>query len=264
MSGDRSTRNTPSGNRSTWSAAACSANLVFPVPPGPVSVTSRVDGSSSSARTSAICARRPRNDVICVGRLFTTRSRVARRGKRSGRPGATSWKICSVEPRSFRRCSPRSRSSTPSGNRAATTACTAWDTRTCPPCPAAMIRAARCTSTPMYPSSCRCGSPVCKPIRAFSGTPPGHSCASSPRCACRAAATASLAEVNTTKKLSPSVPISTPPCAANDSRRILRCADNASPHAAPNRFSSDVDPSISLNSSVSVPVGRAGTRQLYR
>ncbi len=31
-------------------------------------------------------------------------------------------------------------------------------------------------------------------------------CASSPRCACRAAATASLAEVNTTKKLSPSVP----------------------------------------------------------
>ena len=48
------------------------------------------------------------------------------------------------------------------------------------------------------------------PIRTFTWCPPGHSPAASPRWACTAAATAASAVGNTTKKLSPSVPISVP------------------------------------------------------
>ena len=39
------------------------------------------------------------------------------------------------------------------------------ETSTCPPCPAAAIRAARWTSVPTYPSAVRCGLPVWIPIR---------------------------------------------------------------------------------------------------
>ena len=107
----RSTKKTPSVNRSIWSAAARSASRVLPVPPGPVSVTSRTSASSRRSRIACELARRGRRTPdAAVGRLFGRRSRVASGGNSAGRPGRTSWKRRSGRPRSFSRCSPRSRS----------------------------------------------------------------------------------------------------------------------------------------------------------
>ena len=74
----------------------------------------------------------------------------------------------------------------------------------------AMIRAPRCTSIPMYPSSCRDGSPECSPIPDPDRDTAGQSWAASVRCAAAQQATASAADSNTTQKLSPSAPISRP------------------------------------------------------
>jgi hypothetical protein len=41
-------------------------------------------------------------------------------------------------------------------------------------CPALMMRAARCTSSPTYPLVERSGSPVCKPMRTRTTTPSGQ------------------------------------------------------------------------------------------
>ena len=61
------------------------------------------------------------------------------------------------------------------------------------------------------------------------------------------------AEVKTTKKLSPSVPISRP-CQSRTSSRIMeRWTDSASPYCIPNWLSNRVEPSMSLNSKVTVP-----------
>jgi hypothetical protein len=42
------------------------------------------------------------------------------------------------------------------------------------PCPTLMMRAARCTSSPTYPSGDRSGSSVCKPMRTRTATPSGQ------------------------------------------------------------------------------------------
>ncbi len=95
------------------------------------------------------------------------------------------------------------------------------------------------------------------PIRTRIGSLPGQSNAASSCCACAAAATASGAVENTTKKLSPSVPISVPPWVPHAFLSTLRWASNASAYAGPRRLSSRVDPSMSENNIVTVPVGNS-------
>ena len=54
---------------SATSAAACSASRVFPVPPGPVSVSSRTLSSRRRPTTSSSSRARPRNGVAGTGRF---------------------------------------------------------------------------------------------------------------------------------------------------------------------------------------------------
>ena len=68
-----------------------------------------------------------------------------------------------------------------------------------------------------------------------------------------------MADSKTTKKLSPSVLSSRPPKLRNAARSSVRCADRASPYRSPRRLTSAVDPSMSLNSIVRVPVGSSAT-----
>lgn len=56
----------------------------------------------------------------------------------------------------------------------------------------------------------------------------GHSCLPSACCAAMQHPTASAADLNTAKKLSPSVPSSSPWFLAMADRMIVRCADSAS------------------------------------
>ena len=62
------TRRRP-GSSSAASAAACSASRVLPVPPGPVSVSSRTSSRPSSPRRSASSRSRPTNGVAGTGRF---------------------------------------------------------------------------------------------------------------------------------------------------------------------------------------------------
>jgi hypothetical protein len=63
------THQTPCSKSSTTSAAACTASLVFPEPPEPVSVSKRVVGAPRSASTSPSSFSRPTNGVGCTGRF---------------------------------------------------------------------------------------------------------------------------------------------------------------------------------------------------
>ena len=71
--GPRGTKKTPSVNSETDSAASCRLKRVLPVPPGPVSVSSRVVASRRLA--SATSRARPTKLVSWVGRLFGVASR---------------------------------------------------------------------------------------------------------------------------------------------------------------------------------------------
>lgn len=51
--GASGTHHTPSGNESASSAASWSANRVFPVPPGPTSVSSRTEGAEARSTSSS-------------------------------------------------------------------------------------------------------------------------------------------------------------------------------------------------------------------
>ena len=146
VSGLRSTKNTPSGNRSSCLEAVSSASLVFPVPPGPVSVSSRVSPRSRSM--SPIARARPTNEVRRGRRLVLWAPRVRNAGKSALRPSITRSCSRSGCSRPFRSCSPRSRNVTPSGTSPATRTRVASDITIWPPWPAAAIRAARLTSIP--------------------------------------------------------------------------------------------------------------------
>ena len=91
---------------------------------------------------------RPTNEVSCDGQVV----RAARRasggsGSPSGSPSMTSW-LSGWGRRSLRRCSPRSRSAVPGGQRGCGQDAGRLERRTCPPWAAAATRAARCTSAP--------------------------------------------------------------------------------------------------------------------
>ena len=63
-----SASHTPSANRSTAPAANSTASRVFPVPPAPVSVTSRA--SPTSVPSIASSCSRPRKLVSCAGKVM--------------------------------------------------------------------------------------------------------------------------------------------------------------------------------------------------
>ncbi len=96
----RSTNWTPSGKRAASSYAACEAIRVFPVPPGPDSVTSRAPPASRS-RTSPTWRRRPISGVAGAGSRRRARSsagstssagscrRIASSSARSSGPGSS-------------------------------------------------------------------------------------------------------------------------------------------------------------------------------
>ena len=81
---------------------------------------------------------------------------------------------------------------------------------------------------PAYPSACTIGVPEWTPIRTVRSSPSGQSSEPRSRCARTTAAIASGADSKTTKKLSPSVPISTPPWADQAERSVARIASRAS------------------------------------
>ena len=172
-------------------------------------------GSLASSRPAASSsASRPTNVVSWVGRLFGRASSDRSGGKSAGRPSATTWTMRTGALRSLSRCSPRSRSVTPS-----TGWSTSWsrirpDARIWPPWATAAIRAARLMPRPTRLSPDCSAPPVWRPIRTRIGASSGHGSAASARCAATAAATAAGASWKATKNESPSVPCSTPPCAA--------------------------------------------------
>src|SRR5215203_1816787 len=96
------------------------------------------------------------------------------------------------------------------------------ETRTCPPWPAAAMRAARCTSGPTYPSSARSGVPVCTPTRTWTLL------SASASVSAYAAALAPGAVGKAKKNASPWVSTSTPPSRAQASRMTRRCSARAS------------------------------------
>ena len=140
----RGTNHVPSGKRSTQSPAKAIDSRVLPVPPGPVSVSSRVRSRSATAPSTSA---RPTNVVSCGGRLLGVRSSVLRAGNVASRPDASTWYSRSGRAKSLRRCSPRSRRPIPSASSPARVR-VASVTMTWPPWAAAPTRAARWTSIP--------------------------------------------------------------------------------------------------------------------
>ena len=72
----RSTKTTRSTGTSTTSVSACEPSRVFPLPPGPVSVTSRMSSRLSSARSESGSGPRPMNGVGWRARLAKPASNV--------------------------------------------------------------------------------------------------------------------------------------------------------------------------------------------
>ena len=82
------TNHTPPGLAAMTSPATASDRRVLPVPPGPVSVSSRVRDSRA---TAAATSSRPTNEVSCWGRLLGVASSDRSGGKSRSRPGASTW-----------------------------------------------------------------------------------------------------------------------------------------------------------------------------
>ena len=135
----RGTNQVPSGYSSTSDAATWSASRVLPVPPGPVSVTSRE--LATSVRVSSSSRSRPTNEVSSTGRLLGRASIERIGGKSPGRPSMSSWAIRSGR-RSLRRWAPRDRRLRPGASRPSTSDEVTSESRTCPPLAADDTRAA--------------------------------------------------------------------------------------------------------------------------
>ena len=113
--GASSTNQTPSANSLMTSAATCSESRVLPMPPIPVSVSSRV---FLSAALICSCSRsRPMNVVTCCGRLFGTPSRDRSAGNDGRSPACCNWKTRSAPVRSAAARVARSRRAMPCGSR---------------------------------------------------------------------------------------------------------------------------------------------------
>ena len=145
---DSGTKKAPCSNSSTTSAAICSASRVLPIPPGPVSVTSRVSTRRSSCRPCSSSRSRPISAVGCAGRLFGRASSVFSGGNSLGSPGTINWYSRSGLIRSLSRRSPMSRSSPGMSGQPASRSEAARDSRTWLPWPAERRREARLRAGP--------------------------------------------------------------------------------------------------------------------
>ena len=96
------TKKTPFANAAATRSPAATARRVLPVPPGPVTVRSRVSPLPSSSATSPSSRPRPMSGVAGVGRLVLLRLRSG------GNSPSPAWKSHSGSGRSLSRCSPRS------------------------------------------------------------------------------------------------------------------------------------------------------------
>ena len=162
----RSTKKTPSVNRSIWSAAARRASRVLPVPPGPVSVTSRTSASSSRSRMAVelgVAADECRRLGRQVVRPEVERRRAA--GTRPAGPDGPAGTDARAGP------GPSAGARRDRGARAvragwpSRSSAVASDSRIWPPWPAAMIRAVRLTAGPKKSPPRDSASPVWIPIR---------------------------------------------------------------------------------------------------
>ena len=87
----RSTKKTPSSKCSRASDAAWTASRVLPIPPGPVSVTSRTASPRSRRASCSSSAARPTSADVETGRLFGVESMVRGGGNSASRPSAVTW-----------------------------------------------------------------------------------------------------------------------------------------------------------------------------
>ena len=240
----RSANQAPSGYSSATAAAISTASRVLPAPPGPTTLTSRrpPTRSASSARSAA----RPTKGVTARGRLCAASVTVRGRGNCRDRPVETSWysRSRSSKPRSW--CRPRSSSHAPSTRSPAWRAVDA-EHSTWPPCAAAAIRAARCTSGVAYSPPRGWATPVCRPIRTrgrASGT--DQACAASARCASAHAASALRASGNATNSESPSLNKGVPPQEDNARRSSRRCSVSMPRYPGPSIRANRVEPSLAV------------------
>ena len=141
VSGERSTKTTPSGKRRVIAAATAMASRVLPTPPGPVSVSNRTSSSCSLACSAATSVSRPMSRVSGAGKRRGERG-LARCGAvlpEAGRAAASSAARSSLpkrqaigqqahglQPGSVA-CSPRSRSLMPFRLSPARSARSSWD-----------------------------------------------------------------------------------------------------------------------------------------
>ncbi len=98
------------------------------------------------------------------------------------------------------------------------------------------------------------------PIRTRTGGPGDQSCAARPRWAATAAPTAPAGLRNTAKKASPWVLTSTPPPSETARRMIAACSSRTAGYRSPSSWRRLVEPSMSVNRKVTVPVGRSVIR----
>ena len=117
--------------------AACSARRVLPVPPGPVSVSRRTSARRSSPATESTSLSRPMKAVDGHGQIHPV--------KRSDPREVTDAEL--VDPLGGRQILESMIAEVDQLDRSATAAVDV-ERRTCPPLPAAAIRAARWTSSP--------------------------------------------------------------------------------------------------------------------
>ena len=108
-----STHHTPSGTSLKVSAASCMAKRVLPQPPAPVSVTSRCCRIACSNCCNS--STRPTKLDRRTGRLVGSAPNERRGGKSATASMGCSCQTRSGKPRSFKRCTPRSRSAAPAG-----------------------------------------------------------------------------------------------------------------------------------------------------
>ena len=172
-------------------------------------------------------------------------------GVRSGENSPSpSWDRRTRPSKSLSRCCPRSRSVAEAVS--SRSGAVVGETRICPPCPSAAMRAARCTSRPTYPSVVTVATPVCSPFRTRIGPVARAPAAAS------AAVAAPSAVGKATKNASPCVSTSTPPALATASRSSRRCSSSAAAYSSgPSSCSSRVEPSTSVKRKVTVPLGRS-------
>jgi hypothetical protein len=93
-------------------------------------------------------------------------------------------------------------------------------------------------------------------MRTRTVTSEGHGSVSRARCPAMQAATADLAPANAKNNPSPSESTSTPPWLATAPRRTSRCLSSTPAYRSPIRRSNRVDPSMSVNTKVTVPPGK--------